>query len=103
MKLSERQIAAMTEYGIPGYMHGGLIRYYESRIEPGHFLSAVLKNDLMEALARADETNRYALHAYGMWLYNQAPAGSYGSPEAFKGWLTGTSEIAKYFDQKEAV
>jgi len=87
MKLSDRNKEKMTEYGIPEYMHGALIRYVEQRIPPGDSLSAVLQNDLMEAFARADENNRNALYAYSMWLYNQAPHNCYGSPEAYKEWL----------------
>ena len=31
---------------------------------PGHFIDAVLKNDLLEAFSRADETNVKAIHWY---------------------------------------
>ena len=31
-------------------------------IFPGHFINAVLKNDLLEAFSRADETNVKAIH-----------------------------------------
>ena len=89
MRLTEEQLMKMDEYGIPERMQDALIRYYEKRIEPGHFLTAVLENDLMEALGRADVENRHSLHAYCMWLYNQTPSGSYGSPEAVKRWLAG--------------
>lgn len=102
MKLSERQIEAMTEYGIPGYMQGGLRRYYEDRRGTGDFLSAVLSNDLLKALSHADLNNRAALHAYAMWLFNQAPIGSYGSPEAVEGWLAGTSECYRNLHPEEA-
>lgn len=102
MRLTDKQVSKMSEYGIPDYMQGGLIRYYENRIEPGHFLSAVLRNDLMGAFGRADENNRAALWSYVLWLYNQAPSGSYGSVEAFKGWLTGTSECYRRLHPEEA-
>lgn len=41
MTLTEQQKLKMAEYGIPDYMHGGIIRYYENRIPPGGFLAAV--------------------------------------------------------------
>ena len=86
MKLSQRQIDKMTEYGIPSHMHGGIIRYYENGIEPGGFLCAVINNDLHGALGQADDTNINCLKAYGMWFYNQAPIGSYGQPDSVKKW-----------------
>jgi len=90
MTLSERSIEKMTEYGIPEYMQGGLIRYFNSRIPPGDFLTAVLSNDLMEAYARADERNTHAMKAYTMWLYNCPPGrpNGWGSREAVDKWLT---------------
>ena len=44
---------------IPDYMRGGLRRYLAHGIEPGSFLSAVLRNDLIDACGRADDTNRH--------------------------------------------
>jgi len=87
MKLTEQQIAKMSEYGIPGGMQGGLIRYFENRIPPGDFLTAVLENDLMEAFGRADLENQHCMKAYCTWLYNEAPMGSHGSKAAVTNWL----------------
>ena len=87
MKLSDKQKLKMSEYGIPEYMHGAIIRYYENGIEPGDFLTAVINNDLTEAIGRADDTNVNALKAYIMWFYNQVPRGSWGRPHAVSDWL----------------
>ena len=87
MKLSDQQKAKMSEYGIPSYMHGALTRYYENGLGPGNFLTAVINNDLSEAVGRADEANVVALKAYVMWFYNQAPMGSWGSPGAAEKWI----------------
>lgn len=95
MKLSERQIEKMSEHGIPRYMHGGLIRYYENGIEPGSFLTAVINNDLKEACGRADDTNRHCLFNYIMWFYNEAPTGSWGHSDATEQWY-------KQFQTEEA-
>ena len=73
--------------GLPEHMRGGMKRYLEHGIMPGDFLTAVLRNDLMEAMGRADETNLYALPSYGRFLYYYAPRGSYGSPENVKAWV----------------
>ncbi len=94
-ELGERRIAKMTEYGIPEYMQGGLIRYFENQIPPGNFLTAILQNDLMEAFGRADETNRYSMRAYVIWLYNAAPGrpNGWGSPKAVSEWLAGQNYL----------
>lgn len=39
----------------------------------GHFINAVLNNDLGDAFARADIESEKALHNIVMWLYNVAP------------------------------
>lgn len=67
-------------------MRGGVRRYIEEGIPPGHFLTAVLCNDLREACGRADHTNRRLLWEYVALLYRSAPAGSWGSPEKFVAW-----------------
>jgi hypothetical protein len=72
---------------VPQHMHGGIRRYFYEGIGPGSFLTAVLENNLMEALGRADDENRNALPAYGTFLYNYVPAGSFGSPAKVAEWL----------------
>lgn len=73
--------------GVPSYMIPGLTRYLVDRIPPGSFLMAVLQNDLMKALSCADSANINCLKAYGMFLYNHAPLGSYGTRENVDSWL----------------
>ena len=78
----------MVDYArIPAQMRGGIQRYIEEGKRPGHFLVALFSNDLMEAVAHADDHNLAALHDWMLFLYNEAPPGSYGSPENFKNWL----------------
>jgi hypothetical protein len=73
--------------GIPEHMIGTLVRYVDHGIRPGSFLTAVLSNDLMEALGRADDENRHSLHRYGQFLYSVAPSGCFRSPEAVSAWI----------------
>ncbi len=87
MKIPQKKIDKMSEYGIPEYMQQGIIYYYEEGLPPGDFLSAVIDNDLKEAIGRADTTNVNCLKAYIMWFYNQAPRGSWGYAGAVKAWL----------------
>ena len=91
-ELGQENIDKMTKYGIPGYMQEGLTEYFENRRPPGGFLTAILENDLMGAVARADDTNINCLRSYGTWLYECAPmrsSGIWGSKEAVENWLNG--------------
>lgn len=72
---------------IPEYMRPGLIRYIESRVEPGSFLRAVLENDLYLACGKADENNIKNLPAYIYFLYNFTPTGCWGSKENVRKWV----------------
>jgi hypothetical protein len=86
-KLSDESKEKLSELGIPDRMWGGIIRYYENGIPPGHFLSAVINNDLKEACWLADDENQHLLFNYVRWFYNYAPASSWGYPTAVKEWL----------------
>ena len=72
---------------IPDYMQGGVRRWIEDGIAPGHFLTAVLCNDLKEACGRADDENRVRLHDYVSFFYSYAPTGCWGSPDRFNDWM----------------
>lgn len=94
MKLSNKQINGMQIHGIPEHMHRALRLYFEERMRPGGFLTALLSGDLFETLATADDKNVKALHGYAMWLWNEAPGGrlAWGTPLAVREWLAGENE-----------
>lgn len=73
--------------GIPGHMHDGLVLYIQHGLQPGSFLVALLSGDFFEACRRADEENFNALQAYARFLYNDVPAGCFGSKENVEGWM----------------
>ena len=83
----ENLFTKLKEKGIPERMHGGLVRYIERGVPAGDFLMAVLRNDLRGAFDRADDENAQILRRYVMFLYNDAPAGCWGSPENVKNWI----------------
>jgi hypothetical protein len=72
---------------IPPRMMDGLQRYIENHVAPGDFLTAILKNNLRDAVAYADDENLENLPAYVGFLYNECPAGCWGSEQLFKDWL----------------
>lgn len=61
-------------------------RYVMDGIPTGSFLQAVLCNDLMEAMGRADMGNRLALFEICDYIYNETPSGCHGSPEKVRAW-----------------
>ena len=63
-----------------------LHRWISHGIPPGHFLTAVLSNDLRTALARADDENGRALPDIVKWIDNHAPPACWGSPAAVSRW-----------------
>lgn len=48
-------------------------RWYWEDLPIGHFLTALLENDLMETVGRADEVNVKVLSLYAKFLYNMMP------------------------------
>lgn len=75
------------EFYIPERMMESLYLYINCRVRPGDFLTAVLCNDLKEAVGRADDENMRNLPAYVAYLYNKAPAICWGSKGKFIDWV----------------
>lgn len=71
---------------LPEHMQDAMRLWVERGIEAGSFLMAVLSNDLMGALGKADDVNINRLKDYGMFLYNEVPGGCYGSREKVRAW-----------------
>jgi hypothetical protein len=87
MDFSEQQLEdALKRKLIPERMHPGIIKWILIGQMPGHFLSAVIKNDLRDAIGRADDENITRLGAYIQFFYNHAPIGCWGSVEKVKIW-----------------
>ena len=76
------------EYGmIPAACRRAIIEWVINAELPGHFLQAILSNDLVEAAGRADHENVQILHVYASLLYNCLPKPSWGSHEAMMKWI----------------
>ena len=76
-------------YEIPEGMRSGLDLYVNYRINPGGFLTAIIQNDLMNAVGLADDANMSNIPAFVNYFYNHAPSTCWGSPEKMKAWLEG--------------
>lgn len=76
---------------IPAHLQGGLRRYFEDRIKPGSFLTAILENDYVEATNRADlgTISLLNLQSINCFLFLHAPSKSHGNPTKVSAWLAG--------------
>ena len=73
---------------LPKSLQGGARHYIERGIIPGSFLRAVISNNLVEAVARADDNNLPRLKEIVLWWYNEAPGGCWGSEQKMEAWST---------------
>lgn len=73
--------------GVPEHTCGAIERYVFDHYGPGRFLTAVLCNDLMAAVAHADSQNIVALKEICLFIYNQVPSCAWGSPKNVAEWL----------------
>ena len=64
-----------------------LERYVVHRIPTGGFLHAVLTNNLMEAMHRADPENKAALAEICEFVYWELPSICWGSKKIVDDWL----------------
>ena len=69
---------------LPDDIRHSLDLYAEHGVPPGDFLRAVLQNDLLEAVGRADQNNLAALGAIVGYCYNELPHRCYGNPKAVR-------------------
>ena len=74
-------------FTIPRYMLDPIQRYIERGDPPGDFLTAVITNDLREAIGRGDDHNQVNLPAYISFLHNEAPGQCWGSREKMNAWI----------------
>lgn len=76
---------------IPAHILESIDAYAAEGRPVGHFLEAVLSNDLYEAVKRADAACLKALNLIVMYVTNKFTSTCYGSPERYKEWINGSS------------
>ena len=79
---------------LPEHLRAGLLNYLLDHIRPGHFLQALLSNNLHHAVARADPVSLQHLREIVLFLFLAAPSASWGSPEAMEAWIALGEEAA---------
>jgi len=82
-----KDVYQFRDWYIPQRMMGAIDRYINQGLPPAHFLTAVISNDLKEAVGRADDENLANLPAYVAYLYNEAPSPCWGSEKKMKAWV----------------
>jgi hypothetical protein len=65
----------------------GMNRFVLLHQPVGHFLTAVLSNNLREAFARADNENQKTMFQIVSYCHNQIPGNCWGTPEKVKAWV----------------
>lgn len=87
-------ITSLDMPGVPAHLKLGLRMYLERGVIPGSFLQAVLKNDLAEAIAHADNASLAGLKGLVSYLFNHVPTVAWKSREAVMDWAS-TSQAAR--------
>lgn len=78
----------MLNYNLlPHHMQEPFRLYIENGISPGSFATAVLENDLMGAMGRADDINRHRIWDICNFVHNEAPHTCHGSEERVEAWI----------------
>lgn len=72
---------------IPDYMMDGINRYVNEGIKPGRFLTAIICNNLSDAVGYADDNNLPNIPAFVSYFYNEAPGYCWGSPKQMEAWM----------------
>ena len=65
-----------------------LDRYVKDKIPTGGFLEAVLSNDLVGAVGRADSINIQRIPEIVKYIYNNLPSNCWGDSETVSKWLS---------------
>ena len=72
---------------VPSHLHNGIVSYVVDHRKPGHFLTAVVQNDLSSAVSHADEASLKGLGAVVAFFYNEPTSVCWGSPEKVAAWV----------------
>lgn len=80
---------------IPPRMREAIVAYIRDGVMPGNFLTAVICNDLRNAVGHADEENLPLLKLYTQWFYNLAPSSCVGTRGNMNDWCHDSGLIGR--------
>jgi hypothetical protein len=72
---------------VPEHLLKGLIAWGNKHHPVGDFLTAVLSNNLWDAVARADDDSMKSLKYIVMFIHNELPSKCHGSKELVADWI----------------
>lgn len=73
--------------GLPRHMWESLVEYVVIGRPLGEFLEALVSNDLLQAVKKADGLNAQCFKDYVLWLESVAPATCFGSNATYHAWV----------------
>lgn len=93
----------LNEYRVPNLVPGTLARYLIHHIRPGSFIAAVLRNDLFEAIGRADRWSLLSLGGITGLIYNHLPIAV--TREGYDKWIENSDqewhdEVMRYYKDR---
>lgn len=77
----------MDEIWIPPHTKQAIDDYVQKGLPPGGFVSAVLENDLANAIGRADVVNKQFIAQIVAYVHLEIPAACHGSIGAVTTWI----------------
>ena len=80
---------------LPSHIRQGMELWIEYGVPPGDFLQAVIRNDLVDSFARADEKNILEMFHIAGFMYNEAPGPCWRTAEAIEQWPEYVRELRK--------
>lgn len=76
-------------HGLPVRFYETLRHYLGARRQPGSFMTAVLSNDLVEAVGHGDDVALSNLKRLVQFIYCHVPGKAWGSKTKVEAWLRG--------------
>ncbi len=80
-------LAKAESCGVEDRHAGALTRYLFDQIPPGHFMTAVLSNDLKETFGRGDAGSIANLRSILTFLHSHFPANVWGTEDRVDSYL----------------
>jgi hypothetical protein len=78
---------------IPPHIRLGFENYLIHGIYPGGFVEALICNNFIGAIKKADSTNKNHLHDIADWMLYNMPTNCYGNREIMKNWIDDVDNI----------
>ena len=85
----------------PPALMPGIVRHVIAGGRVGDFLTAVLNNDLMDALGKADLGNRAGMFDITCFIHNHTPNLCHGSPAKVKAWQAEEGALGFFYDNAD--